>query len=139
MTPKEKLKQYIPLSREVEQLGQRLAELESTMYAPKVPSGDGTPRGTGISDPTGRAVEQKEAIYTQYTEKRKALTAMLMEMEKSMEILTPTERMLIRYRYMDGLAWENVCVTMGYSWTQIHRIHSAALIKLGTAEKEAQG
>lgn len=139
MTPKEKLKQYIPLSREVEQLKQRLAELESTMYAPKVPGGDGAPRGSGISDPTGRAVEQKEVIYEQYTKKRTALTAMLMEIEKSMEVLTPTERMLIRYRYMDGLTWESACVTMGYSWTQTHRIHSAALIKLGTAEKETQG
>lgn len=136
---KAKLKQYIPLSREVSQLAVKLEELESTMYCPKVPSSEGTPRSSGAGDPTGKIVEQKTAILDKYNQKKESLTAMLLEIEESMEALTPTERMLVRYKYMDGMTWEEVCVTMRYSWTHIHRIHSAALIKLGEAEAKAQG
>lgn len=139
MTTKEWLKQYIPLSREVMQLEKRLEEMESTLYYPKSPNWDGMPRASGTSDPTGRIVQQKEAVLELYTKKRKTLTAMLMEIEDAMKVLTPTERMLVRYRYMDGMTWEEICVTMKYSWTHIHRIHSAALIKLGAAEEKAQG
>lgn len=135
---KSRLKQYLPLQREVEQLELRLGELESTMYYPKVPGGDGMPKASGVSDPTGRIVQQKDALWNQYTAKRDRLTAMLIEIEETMETLTPTERMLVRYKYMDGLTWEEVCVAMKYSWAQTHRIHSAALIKLGEAEVKAQ-
>lgn len=136
---KDRLKQYLPLLREVKQLEIRLEEMESTMYSPKVPGGDGMPRASGVSDPTGRIVQQKEAIWNQYTAKRDRLTAMLMEIEDTMKVLTPTERILVRYKYMDGLTWEEVCVEMSYSWAHTHRIHSAALIKLGEAETKAQG
>lgn len=136
---KERLKQYLPLQKEVKQLELRLEEMESTMYCPRIPGGDGMPRASGVSDPTERIVQQKDAIWNQYTAKRERLTAMLVEIEDTMEVLTPTERMLVRYKYMDGLTWEEVCVAMAYSWAHIHRIHSAALIKLGEAEAKAQG
>lgn len=37
------------------------------------------------------------------------------------------ERQLLQYRYLDGLTWEQIAVTMCYSWRQVHRIHSDAL------------
>ena len=44
--------------------------------------------------------------------------------------------MLMRYRYIDGLKWEEVAVRMNYSWTQTHDIHGKALKQLN---KEAGG
>lgn len=140
MNTKEWLKQYLPLSREVVQLEQRLETINSKLYYPQSPKWDGMPRGSGTSDPTGRVIQQKEAALELYEKKRDALTTMLREIEDAMQVLTPTERMLVRYRYMDGLAWEEICLVMGYSWTHIHRIHSAALVKLAAAEeRKAQG
>ncbi|MBQ3065357.1 MAG: hypothetical protein IJC98_03875 [Clostridia bacterium] len=46
---------------------------------------------------------------------------------------------MARYRYIDGLSWENVCEKMNYSWRQTHRIHSAMLDKLVDAELEKRG
>ena len=37
------------------------------------------------------------------------------------------EQRVLRLRYIRGLKWEEVAVEMGYSWKQIHRIHSSAL------------
>ena len=50
--------------------------------------------------------------------------------ERAIEALEPNRRMLLRYRYIDGLKWEEVCVRMNYSWTQTHYHHGEALKQL---------
>ena len=55
--------------------------------------------------------------------------------EKAIEALEPTARMLLRFRYIDGLPWEEVCVRMNYSWRQTHRMHSKALEALKEGEE----
>lgn len=35
--------------------------------------------------------------------------------------------LVLRYRYLDFMTWENLSERMGYSMRQIHRIHEAAL------------
>lgn len=37
------------------------------------------------------------------------------------------ERMLLAYRYLDGMTFEWIAAEMGYSWRHIHRLHSRAL------------
>ncbi|HZK00936.1 MAG TPA: hypothetical protein VFC79_13045, partial [Tissierellaceae bacterium] len=51
-------------------------------------------------------------------------------LEQMISGLTEREKLLIRYRYIDCLEWELICVKMHYSWRQIHYIHSDALRKL---------
>lgn len=65
-----------------------------------------------------------------YTFCLKALADEQLAIEQAIQSLSNRERMVIRYYYIDGLTWEKVCVKMHYSWTQIHKIHSAALEKL---------
>lgn len=132
---KSRLKQYLPLKLEVEHLRERL----DALYGPRIPNSDGMPHGSGVSDPTGSTatliVERKK----RYQSKERAFAEFEAALEKDMDRLTPKERDLIRYKYMDGLTWEEVCVAMRYSWTHTHRIHSAALVKLGEAMAKAQG
>lgn len=40
------------------------------------------------------------------------------------------ERTIMRYRYISGLEWEEVCVKSHYSWQHTHRLHAEALKKL---------
>ena len=40
------------------------------------------------------------------------------------------ERLLLQYRYLDGKTFEWIAAEMNYSWRQIHRLHSQALINL---------
>lgn len=37
------------------------------------------------------------------------------------------EKAVLRYRYIQGLKWEDVCDRIGFSWKHTHRIHSNAL------------
>ena len=49
------------------------------------------------------------------------------KIEDAMERLSSDQRLLLRYRYIEGMTWESVCVKMHYSWKQIHRIHAKIL------------
>ena len=41
-----------------------------------------------------------------------------------------TLRTLLRYRYIDGLTWEQIAVTMNYCYMQVCRMHGMALNEL---------
>ena len=65
-----------------------------------------------------------------YLPKKTALLRELERIEQAIETLGPTERTLMRLRYIEGLSWQEVCDRIHYSWQQTHRIHANALIKL---------
>jgi|LGVF01.2.fsa_nt_gb hypothetical protein len=39
-------------------------------------------------------------------------------------------RLILSYRYIDGLKWENICCEANYSWKWIHILHNEALEKI---------
>lgn len=65
-----------------------------------------------------------------YRKKRQALAEQLRAIEEALETLGPTERTLMRLRYIEGLSWQAVSLRIHYSWKQTHRIHKNALRKL---------
>jgi RNA polymerase sigma factor (sigma-70 family) len=71
-----------------------------------------------------------DALRDLYSAKREKLTAELRRVEQAIETLDPTERRLIRLRYIDALSWLAVSRRLNYSKPQAQRIHKAALIKL---------
>ncbi len=71
-----------------------------------------------------------DTLRTLYDEKREKLTDELLHIEQVIEALEPTERTLMRLRYIDGLSWQAICTRINYSWQQTHRIHARALIKI---------
>lgn len=46
------------------------------------------------------------------------------------------EKLLMSYRYLDGMTFEWIAGEMYYSWKQIHRLHSKALAKINIWEVE---
>ena len=70
------------------------------------------------------------ALQAFYDRLREKLTTDLLEVENAIEMLDPTERTLMRLRYIDGLSWQAICLRISYSWQQTHRIHARALIKI---------
>ena len=39
---------------------------------------------------------------------------------------------ILRKRYLEDKKWEEICVEIGYSWMQTHRLHSNALKNFDT-------
>lgn len=107
---KEQLRKYRPMKKEQRQIEQRLRNLE------RRPEGD---------------QETLRPLRECYAKKLEELVAAQLEIEKAIETLDdPTERMLVRLRYIDGLSWYRIMTTINYSEQQTHRIHARALIKL---------
>ena len=104
---KEQLRQYRSTKIEICQIERRIAELERF----------------GHDDLT-------KPLRNLYEEKLADLIDGQLKIEKAIESLNPTERELIRLRYIDGADWTEVAATIHYEWTQTHRIHARALDKL---------
>ena len=77
----------------------------------------------------GRKIERhgSSALRSLYEEKRAKLSGDLLAIENAIEGLNPTERTLMRLRYIEGLSWQAICTRISYSWQQTHRIHARAL------------
>ena len=132
---KERLRAYKDLRQERDQLAKMLGDIEAVMYGPRASRMDGMPRGGLVSTggPTEELATRHIEVEARYREKVAQLTALLDEIEQSIEVLDPRERTLIRLHYIEGRIWEEVCIEMSYSWMQVHRIHAKALEKLKTA------
>ena len=107
---KEQLRQYRSTKIEIRQLERRIAELEQL----------------------GRRCDSEYILILQrvYQEKLETLILDQLKVEKAIESLNPTERELMRLRYIDGADWTEVAATIHYEWTQTHRIHARALAKI---------
>ena len=104
---KEQLRQYRSTKIEICQIERRIAELERL----------------GHDDIT-------QPLRDNYREKLGSLIEGQLKIEKAIESLNPTERELMRLRYIDGTDWTEVAATIHYEWTQTHRIHARALDKM---------
>lgn len=133
---KERLRNYQTIKREREQLKHQLEEIEAALYYPKIQQltavpGGGRKEGNPQEDMAIHHIE----LQAKYNAKLEELAAEQLVIEKAIEPLEPTARMLLRYRYIDGLKWEEVCCRMNYSWRQTHRLHGAALAQLKATEQ----
>ena len=128
---KRRLNSYRDLQTEHEQLTEELKRVEALMSSPTGSALDGMPRnGSNPGNPVERVATQHMELLDRYraqivrmVEEQSAIEAMIQDLE-------PTERKLARFRYIDGLTWEEVCDMMAYSWRQTHRIHGKMLDKL---------
>lgn len=127
---KRRLKSYTSLARERKQIEEQLARVEAAMTAPKAQVLDGMPKGSGGEDYMTRLVAKHIELGEKYQEKLSNLADAMLDIEHLIEGLEPTERRLARYRYIDGMTWEEVCVAMSYSWRQVHRLRGRMLDKL---------
>lgn len=127
---KTELSRYIPLERERQQLLVEIQVLEDKRHAPGSIRMDGMPRGSSSGDAMANGLILKEELQARYDRMVKEMEAVQSTIEDLIDGLSPTERKLFRHRYIEGMAWEQVCVAMSYSWRQTHNIHAKALDKL---------
>lgn len=127
---KEELKNYAKLDKECSDLAFRIEALEEKINSPRVQILSDMPKGTlrkDAADLIADLVDMKADYIRKY---RKAVKE-LKRIEDAIDgIDNPTLRDLMRYKYIDGLKWEEVAVEMHYAWQHIHRLHAKALRQL---------
>ena len=125
------LKSCLHKKQEADQLEAVISRLEAEMYHPKTAKLDKIPGSShDAGSPTERLAIKHLDLLDRYHEKLNDLRDEVLRIEEAIEGLEPVERMLMRYRYIDGLTWEEVAVAISYSWMQMHRIHARALAKM---------
>lgn len=136
---KKRLHRYRDLEAEREQIAAELKRVEAFMAGPRASNLDGMPRPPGFGDPVLGVVSQHITLQERYHRQLEKMAAAQAAIEDMIERLEPTARQLMRYRYIDGLPWEEVCVAIRYSWRQTHNIHAKALDTLLAVEAENNG
>lgn len=91
---------------------------------------DGQPRGSGISDPTGKAGATMATISSRIDDLLVRLLELRDEIERAIEHLPPRERMLMRYYYIDCMTWDQVAERMHYSVRRITQLHGDILRRI---------
>ena len=105
---KEELRQYRSIKNEICQIERRILELEGL----------------------GNNLDITHPLRELYRKKLIELIEGQLRIERAIESLDPTERELMRLRYIDGAEWLDVAAEIHYEWTQTHRIHARALNKI---------
>lgn len=123
---KEYLSEYEKAVRQMKRHEERIREMRLNKLCPAVKM-DGMPHAHNHTDLSSYA-----ALLDQ--EERKYMKARYQRIKKCKEITDKIEALddedekdVLMYRYIRLLKWEDICGKMGYSWKQVHRIHTRAL------------
>ena len=130
MTVKQRLKNFIAIKREIEYLENKIRNMKDRQTSIRSSSNTEDVPAFGSCDKLSESIASYLDLVDEYTVKLNKLYIEQKEIEKLIEPLTSTERLLMRARYVDGETMECVCGIIGYSWRQTNRIHSVALSKL---------
>ena len=125
---KEFLKDHVKKLKEQKELQSELNAIYITLKSPAI---TGLPLAhQSEPDKIGNIVAKIQEKEIKLLAKLDAIIAEEEEIEKVITKLETTERILMRYRYIQGLDWEKICVEMHYSWQHIHKIHKRILEKI---------
>ena len=89
------------------------------------------PRSGGGSDKIQTTVEKIIEIEEKLDHEIDALVDLRNRIEAAVERLEDGRlRDVMRYRYIDGMKWEQIAVEMHYSYMQVCRLHGKALLEI---------
>ena len=89
------------------------------------------PRSGGGSDKIQTTVEKIIEIEEKLDHEIDALVDLRNRIEAAVEKLEDGRlRDVMRYRYIDGMKWEQIAVEMHYSYMQVCRLHGKALLEI---------
>ena len=132
MTNKEKitiLKGYVDAEKEHQQLIEMLETIKEKMYGASAQKITDMPKASGYNnDKFDNYIITLESYTERININLDKLQKQRLYIENCINMLdNTTQRMIMRYRYIEGLRWEEVCVKMNYGWRQTHRLHTNAL------------
>lgn len=130
MNIRQRLINYRFMLTEMKYLQEQLEEMDAVLYSPKIQRLTGTPGGGGDKRGNENAMLKHAELKKYYRTRLKAMERERISIEKLMEKLPARERMILRFRYLDGREWEWIAVKTSYSVRQASRIAEGAICTL---------
>ena len=130
MITKEELKEHIRLKQEIADLKENIEKLRLQAQSISATRITGAPAGSGSPDKIADNLARVDNLIQHYQQKIERLLIQQKRIEEAIESLPANERLLMRYRYIDGLDWIDVAANMNYSWQWMHKMHARILKKL---------
>lgn len=128
---KVELKEYRNIKVSIESIEEQIARLQSSIESPKVQQLSNVPKSQSNEDSIARAVEKISELQDKYFVKLRDLVDKQIKIEEAIGTLPHREQMLMRYRYIDSMTWEQIAVKINYSYVHVvHRLHPSALAKI---------
>ena len=124
---KEYLKSYRRAVKREQDILDEIQRLRLDKMFPSVVN-DGMPHGSSHSDLSDYAAILDEQIDLLKEERLEKVRCYQKIERQISQMENEDEQEVLRLRYILGMKWEEVAVKMDYSWRQIHRIHSSALL-----------
>lgn len=134
-TPENELKiRYLSRCRRLNQRIDRLLEEQSRWRerALKItPTLSQTPGGGESGSPIERPMDKVLEIDEEIKREIDELQTVRQEIRAALNQLEDENlKLLMEYRYIDGLTWEQIAVKMNYCWRQVCRKHGQALTQI---------
>jgi len=124
---KEYLKSYKRLCNKLRSLEEQLQSLKEVEQSAKIMRLSDMPKAHKQADLSDYMV-RIEAIFTKIIRLRAECLEKKLEIESRIaDMPDGIEAEILRKRYLEFKSWEEICVEIGYSWMQTHRLHSKAL------------
>lgn len=129
MTKKD-LEQFLTIKQEIKQLNQQKMLLEEQKTSIKSQIITDLPKGGGTVKLLEDLMIEIEDIIVEIAKKSVKLANEMIKIENSIENLEPTERILIRYKYLLGMSYARIEREMSYSTRHLKRMHAEILGKI---------
>lgn len=128
---KDDLKEYTSIKRELKQIQFKLKELEERKtYIKSMVISDMNVQTSHNNNSIEDLLIKIEECIEEYNKKEIELYNKQLEIEKCINSLEPTERIIARSRYIEGKTFEQISVDLNYSWRHTIRIHGKILQKI---------
>lgn len=135
--PTEEEKQKIRYLSRYRRLNQRIDRLleEQSRWREKAmritPVLSPVPGGGGSGSPIERPMDKVLEIDVEINREIDELQIVRQEIRAALNQLEDENlKLLMEYRYIDGLTWEQIAVKMNYCWRQVCRKHGQALTQI---------
>lgn len=132
---KEYLNRYRQAVSKYNSLQEQEKQLRSQMDGPKAIEYSDMPKAHKQTDLSDYMV-RLERILTRISNEKNEMQKIQLEIEEKIIDMMDGEQSRVLYlRYIQFMKWEDICVEMGYSWRQVHNIHSKALKNLSISQR----
>lgn len=123
---KQRLQEYLWLKKNIIKLEEELAEIDTRLTKTTRPLSD-MPKNKTPKDLTNELLARKIDLQNTINSKLVKCYVELETIEKAISSLPNREQCLFRLRYIQGATWEDICVELNYSLSQIHKLHGETL------------